>query len=403
MGLLKDEHKQLLLNLQPDDITAEFIYKYLTDRAKTVNGKVVIQPSIIKTSDTFTLEAKEYFNKEKVLTNVGLFIYNKFIVEEVFVDVLGYINKPIDSKVHGDIESKISQALLDDKVTVEQVVTYLNKIQWIGNQFNTVFSNSLTMKTIKPLPKVMKLKKKLVSEHKKELEEGNPIVGASIEKQLIDAAKEELKDDVGLRLYSSGARGSVENNYKNIAVVKGPIYNPVKKKWDFVESNFMEGIKKEEIPVVANSIPMGAYPKAVSSTIEAGVINKQLSAAYQSVVLDEIGSDCGTNLTVEIVIDESSKKNFLYRYMVEKGKNILLDTKNIDKYVGKKIRLRSPMYCKGDKLCSICAGTLFYKIGIKNIGLTTIKMATSLLNLSMKNFHDTTIRVYDIDLNTITL
>ena len=59
--------------------------------------------------------------------------------------------------------------------------------------------------------------------------------------------------------------------YKNIAVIKGPIFNPVTNKYDFVSSSFMEGIKKDEIPIVANSIPAGAYPKAVQSSFSGGL------------------------------------------------------------------------------------------------------------------------------------
>ena len=264
MAVLKDEYKQMLLKMTPDDITADFMFTYLADSSKKVNGKLVHIPSKIRTYDTFTLKKGEYFNKEDITTNVGLFIFNKFLIEESFSDFLGYINTPVNSKVYKSIENDISQALLNDIITVEDMVKYLNRLQWISKQFNAVFSGSFTMKTLKPVPKVMKLKEKLLKENKEALERGDVTTGVKIEKELLEAAKEELKGDPGLDLYDSGARGSIGNNYKNIAVVKGPVYNPITDKWDFVASSFMEGIKKEEIPVVANSIPAGAYPKAVN-------------------------------------------------------------------------------------------------------------------------------------------
>ena len=140
----------------------------------------------------------------------------------------------------------------------KNMVKYLNKIQWLSMQFNSVFSGSFTMKTLKPLPSVMKEKKRLLNENRESLQKGDMTSAVKIEKQLVEMAKEELKDDPGMDLYNSGARGSFSNNYKNIAITKGPIYNPVTDKWDFVESSFMEGIKKHEIPIVANSVPAGA-------------------------------------------------------------------------------------------------------------------------------------------------
>lgn len=263
MGILKDEYKRMLLGMTPDDITSEFIFKYLADTSKIVNGKFVSVPSTIKTYDTFTLSKGEYFNTDTITTNVGLFIFNKFLIEESFSKVVGYVNTPVNAKVQKSIESKISQALLDDVITVEEMVKYLNKLQWISKEFNAVFSGSFTMKTLKPIPKVMKHKQKLLKDNEAALQSGDVSVGVKIEKELLDMARDELKGDPGMDLYDSGARGSFDNNYKNISVIKGPIFNATTGRWDFVSSSFMEGIKKDEIPIVANSIPAGAYPKAV--------------------------------------------------------------------------------------------------------------------------------------------
>lgn len=402
MVILKEEYKQMLLKMKPDDITSEFIFEYLADTSKKENGKLIQVPSKIKTYDIFILKKGEYFNTETITTNVGLFIFNKFLIEESFSKVVGYINTPVNAKIQKNIEAKISQALLDDVITVAEMVKYLNKLQWLSKEFNAVFSGSFTMKTLKPVPKVMKHKEKLIKENKEALDRGDIAVAVNIEKELLNMAREELKGDPGMDLYDSGARGSFDNNYKNIAVIKGPVHNPVTNKFDFVSSNFMEGIKKEEIPIVANSIPAGAYPKAVG-TQTGGYYNKQISAAFQGVVLDKQGSDCGTKLTLEVLLTDSNKSQFLHRYIVSGNSLVLLDSNNIDKYVNKKVRFRSPMYCKGDKLCSKCAGILYYKLGIENIGLTATKLAGTLLNLNMKKFHNSTANIKKIDLNEIDL
>ena len=337
MAVLKDDYKQMLLKLTPDDITSDFIFTYLADTSKKENGKLIQVPSKIKTYDTFTLKKGEYFNTENITTNVGLFIFNKFLIEESFSKVVGYVNTPVNAKIQKNIEAKISQALLDDVIKVEDMVKYLNKLQWLSKEFNAVFSGSFTMKTLKPVPKVMKHKEKLVKENEEALKQGDIAVAVNIEKELLDMAREELKGDPGMDLYNSGARGSFDNNYKNIAVIKGPIYNPVTNKYDFVSSSFMEGIKKEEIPIVANSIPAGAYPKAVGTQV-GGYYNKQISAAFQGVVLDKPGTDCGTKLTLEILINNSNKSQFLHRYIVVGSNLVLLDDNNIDKYINKKVK-----------------------------------------------------------------
>lgn len=258
MATLKSEYKEMLMKMTPDDITASFIFKYLADRSVKENGKVKIIPSKIKTSDTFTLKAKEYTNDKEVLTNVGLFIYNKFLFEESLYKVVGYINEPVTADVQKGIESKLSGALLTDKITPQEFGTYLDKTQWLSMQFNSIFSSSFTMNTIKPNAKVMKKKEELIKKHKDDIESGNVTAAFNIEQELVKMAKEELKGDPGMNLYDSGARGSVSNNLKANTIIKGPVFNPSTNKWDFVSSNFTDGIKKEEIPTYGNSVVTGA-------------------------------------------------------------------------------------------------------------------------------------------------
>jgi len=404
MSILTNEQKQFFLNLKPDDITAEFIETNFADRSivdkETKKFRVI--PSKYKTYDTFTLEKGEYFNKEKITTNIGLFIYNKLIIEESFSDIVGYINTPINAKTHSGIEDKLSKALLTDKITVEDMAKYLNRTQWLGYQFNSIFSGSFTMKILKPDANVIKLRDKLIKENKKELDDGNVVTAVKVEEEVKALARKEMKDDPGMDLYNSGAKGSFDNNYKNIAVMKGPVFNPTTGKWDMVQSNFMEGIRKEEIPSYGTAIITGAYPKAVG-TQTSGYFSKQLTAAFQGIVLDAPGSDCGSKGYLEITITPWVKQDLMYRNIIENGKIVHLDETNIDKYMNKTVKLRSPMYCTSDNLCRVCAGSMYDKLGIDNIGLTASKVSSTMLNLNMKKFHNSTASIKKIDLKTITL
>ena len=94
----------------------------------------------------------------------------------------------------------------------------------------------------------MKLRDKLFEENKEALLKGDAVVANKIEKELIAMAKEELKGDVGLELYNSGARGSFENNYKNLFLTRGPVYNPNTGGYSIIQRSFMEGLEKEDIP-----------------------------------------------------------------------------------------------------------------------------------------------------------
>ena len=102
-----------------------------------------------------------------------------------------------------------------------------------------------------------------MSENEEAIKNGDARVIEDIEQQLIKKTKEALKDDIGMDLYNSGARGSVNNHLKNMMLTRGAVQNPVTKEYDIIENSLMDGLAKKDIPAHSNMITSGAYPKAV--------------------------------------------------------------------------------------------------------------------------------------------
>ena len=396
------EEKAYLLSLKPEDITYELGMELFADHIKKVDGKIVEVKSKFETDDRFLLKAGEYINKEDVITTVGSFIFNKFIIEPRFAQHLGYNNNVIDADGLKDLESQLSKLLLDDKITTTDFGDYFDRIQWLGMQFHEPLSASFTMRGLKPNQKVMKRKAELVKENKEALEKGDVMVMSAIEKELVKLAEKEVGDDPSMDLYYSGARGSISNNYKQLSIVKGPVFNKTIGKYQFIENNFFDGLSKDELAAAGTNVINGQYPKSCGTAVS-GYKAKQISSLGQAVVLRKDVQDCGTKGYIELVIPKSMKSKFIYRYVIDNGKPVLLDDNTIDKYVGKKVKLRSIMYCGCDSgVCMTCAGTLFEKLQIDSIGLTTSTLTGALLNLKMKSFHDTSVKVNEINLDDMT-
>lgn len=132
-------------------------------------------------------------------------------------------------------------------------------------------------------------------------------------------------------------------------------------------------------------------------TREGGYEAKKLAAAFQGIVFDKKGSDCGTKLTVDLLVTDFNKKLITDRYIMENGKAVLLTSSNIGDYVGKIVKLRSPMYCKNRKYCSKCTGELYHKLGIENVGLISNVIGTSMTTLALKSFHNTSVKLKEIN------
>ena len=400
MALLSQRDKEYLLSVKSDQVDRAFIEKNLVAHFNKTTRKVI--PPRWSWQDEFSLKKGEYTNTENVArTNVGMFIFNKIVLEETVAKVIGYWNTTMTAGALEELENQIYVALLEDKLTVEDFAGYEDRLQWMIS-LHTVVCSSFTQKTSAPLPKVMAMKEKLFKQHKDEIERGDVIVGAKIEKELLDVAKKELKGDHGMELFDSGARGNFGNNYKAINVMKGPMIDPITGKFQVVKSSFNEGLSKDDIPIFGSSVVAGQYPKSVGTQV-GGYTVKRFQAMFQGVQLDERGSDCHSKGTLDVTITKKNKQDYLYRYIVEGGKLVLLNRSNIDRYIGKLVHMRSPLYCTSAKKCNMCYGDKPYMVGIRNVGLTFGLIGSKFINLSMKAFHDSSIKLNKINVEDILL
>jgi hypothetical protein len=77
-----------------------------------------------------------------------------------------------------------------------------------------------------------------------------------------------------------------------------------------------------------------------------------------------------------------------------------LTPKNYEKYLNKNINFRFASLCESKTgFCNKCIGDLFYKLGMNNIGTGMAKIPSTLKNISMKSFHDSTVKTTQIDVD----
>ena len=345
-------------------------------------------------------------NKEPITTTFGIWIFNVFFFRDIdLADIMGgYLNVNINKKVlEKQILGKLSYALIEDKINTEQLKVFLDRTQFIM-PFETILSPSHTEKILSCTKEINKLKDKLFKENKAALEvgdESSAAVAEDIENQLKAFAMEYLKDDPSLDPYLSGAGGNIDNNFKNMYIMKGAIRNPdptAKKEYEIAKSSFIDGISKDEYSLLARSLSGGPYSRAKKTEL-GGYWEKLVESATNTFTLDEPGSDCGTDKYLELVLTKDLSSLFMYSYIIKSdGKLEELTSDNVDKYINKKIKVRSALFCKGgSKLCNHCVGNFFYRRGGKNVGLACAQIPTKLKLKSMKAFHDSTVTTTEID------
>lgn len=223
--LYEEEVKEILSTIRGvDDITDDLLKVYFA------KFKADEEPRF-NTNDYFKLPIGSCCkNKKEGYTTIGLYIFNKFIIEPEFSDLFGYINKAITGPMLEDIEDKIAKGVYEGRIPTDHMKEYLNKIQWLGgNDICCIISPSLSPGILKPPEGMLELKEDLKKKYKKEIAAGDPIAGAKIESELIKYAEEKLKDDTGFENFLSKAKASVGNNYKNMNI--NEIVSPYSNIW----------------------------------------------------------------------------------------------------------------------------------------------------------------------------
>ena len=388
---------EYISNLKEEDITLSFIMEMFGE----FNGKRRFNPYDEIEIPAGKYGIDKYKNKQPIYTTVGLYVFNKFFIEKDLVHIFGYINETVDDELFGNINSKLSSALLEDDIDVATLKRYLMKTQKVM-PYVSILSPNYTEKMLTCSKVIDKKKAELYKKYKEGIDAGDPVIATKMEKELLDFAVDYMKDDPSMDMFISGARGSVGNNFKNMFVIKGAIKDPdpnAKQKYKVALSNYIDGISPEEYSLFANSLAAGPFARAKKTEV-GGALEKLFLYGLQHVKMDAPGSDCKTKRTKTVTLTKKNIKSWMYSYVMEGDKPVEITSKNKDKYIGKTVKIRFSSLCQDKNpgcICNICGGNLPYRRGIQNAGIETTQIASTMKNKSMKSFHDSVQRMHVMD------
>ena len=119
--------------------------------------------------------------------------------------------------------------------------------------------------------KINKRKEELLKEHKAELaakDDASVKVFDQISQELLDYARELMKDDPAMDMFLSGGGGDFGNNFKNMFIMRGAVRDPQPNKgYNLITSNYMDGIDKEEYSAIANTLAAGPYARSKKTEV----------------------------------------------------------------------------------------------------------------------------------------
>ena len=336
-------------------------------------------------------------NKNTFTTTIGRYVWNKIFIEEELMGLdKPYYNECCNKKLFKKINGLLSHGVLENKIGIEELKHYLMKTQKIMPMV-TVLMESESEAMYLLADKIEPKKRELLKKYEKDIKAGHDYVVPEIEKELIQYAKDLLQNDGSLDVFDNNESADYSNNFKNMFVMKGLVKRNGADGYNLITSNYMRGVSKDEYIMFADSLATGPYAR--SRKTATGGYWEKLFRAFEHIILDKPGSDCGTKRTIELTLTKDMLDYVYYSYVQEGNKLIELTSDNINNYLNKTVKLRFSSLCenKNGRICNKCAGNKFYRLGIVNIGNTVPQIASKIKNINMKAFHDSQVTFQEMD------
>lgn len=405
----KENLADFILSLSLEDISFRFIMNTFSDFS---DGKGGVS-NLARPYDLLEVPTNRwsyYTDKDRTvaksnvkpfITTLGIFVFNKILNGFNFCRLFnGYLQVTLNNKQFSNINKTLSYALLEDKITTDELKKYLDYTQWCMT-FETALSPNHTEKMITCTKAINAKKNELIKKYKEELDKGSPVAAEKIENELKKFAADYLGDDPSMDTIYSNAVGDWDNNFKNMYIMKGAVQDPdpnAKQKYRVVTGNFMDGIPANEYPIAAGAGVQGAYARG-KKTANGGYFEKLFIAAFQTLKLDPPGSDCGTKHHIRVRLTSDNIGDYMYCYVIKNnGELELINSETKDKYVNTTVNLRFASMCESKTgICNKCAGELFYILGEEYMGLNIAQIPDVLKLRFMKGFHNAIVQTNTMD------
>lgn len=265
---------------------------------------------------------------------------------------------------------------------------------------------SYTAKSITAPPGIKELRTRLLEENKDKLHD--PAVIAKIESQLVQYLKDWMKDDPGMGFLIKDK--SFANVRKKLYLMGGAEagMDDTKQEVELVEKSLSEGWDPEKFAALNTASRSGSFSRS-SLTELGGEATKWLMRASSNITISM--DDCGSMVGIEILASKGEEGKLIGFTVIDTPNTdgnvtnqIKVTSENVGEYLGRKVRVRSPMFCHAPKtdFCKVCVGD---KLVISPTGLSTAisEYGSVFLTSMMKIMHNSALVLRKLDKDSMFL
>jgi hypothetical protein len=284
----------------------------------------------------------------------------------------------------------------DTDIYVDEYVVFADAMFFLSG-LTQICVWALTEKTLLPPPGIKEFKEKLLLENKGHLNEASTI--AKIDAQLVAYDSAWLKGDEGENFLLSnksrkivrkklflmhGAEVGLEENTTEVKLIK---------------NSLTEGWEVDAIPDMNNSLRAGSFNRGAQTEL-GGVSVKWLLRASSNI--NVTSDDCGTKLGITTYVNETNFKRLIAtNVVIKEGSKLVVNEEDARTYLGKKIMVRSPMYCTLSQtdFCKVCVG-LNLAANPTGLSVAISEYGSAFLSLFMSAAHGKELALAKLDIAT---
>lgn len=352
--------------------------------------------------DPIELKAREFENvQEDMVVSIGNLFFNLCSIIPAFGKKVDFIQGSVDiSKVEAMIATRLKSTPLkpedknDTDLYVDEYIRFCDSFSYL-TEFTQICTIALTPKAITQAPGTIELRDKLMKEYEGKTDD--PVVVAKIEAELLKHDAEYLKGDPSENfLITKKSRATAR---KKLFLDYGADPGLTKTfKVDMIAKSLSEGWDVSKMPTMINALRAGSYDRGAETQLGGEAVKWLYRASSNINIKDE---DCGSRIGLAVSVTEDNLQKLIgMRVITQNSTKLVEDKEQAGAYLGKRIMVRSPMYCKLDKTdyCRFCVGE---RLGTNpNSAATAIsKLGSIFMALSLSSFHARSVTLVSMPIN----
>lgn len=330
------------------------------------------------------------------ISTYGSALSNMFLLVYPFGGRFEYMDGELNP---GMFDALIEKNLVDDtavnppanSISIEENWKYSNATAMMC-EFTQLCVPTATRKTMTVNPEIYTRRTELLEKYKDRL--NDPVVQTLIGDELIKMDREWMKGDPGEGFYFKSKSYDIVR--KKLFLLNGA-ESGFGVQGEFIPTSLDEGWDIRHFPSMNNGLRDGSYNRG-AATAKGGEATKFFYRIFQNTQITE--QDCGSRYGLPQSITDANKKYYLTNTIIQNEKLVLLTEENIDKYVGKTVLMRSPMYCRteGANFCACCIGlNLASSPAALAAGAAGVGSTFMLVSMSAMHGKTMSIGVFDLD------